>query len=322
MLRGIGSTFALVALGLAATPAVGSAVAPTSPGAQAQPAPGPPPDLVALEQKMELLHVKSERYSTQSRGTIKITNEANGKPAGPSRHVSLNGSAAGVVSLSPSESEESISASAGRTQAITIGSTSYVRPPAASKLARLDGGRPWIRSRATSPTSFPFHGSSEEVSLGGSGPYAGLVNVLATAVGPVVETGPAVVNGQQTEVFEGAFDPFRLVRGLTQQDLAGLEGQPPAYHLTVYLAASGVPLRVVVRERTPPGNNTVVDSTTTEVLALEVPVAIEPPPADRTISQARFNELAAKHGRQLGIEEQTVTSSVREPLSDSRRSEQ
>jgi hypothetical protein len=69
-----------------------------------------------------------------------------------------------------------------------------------------------------------------------------------------------------------------------------------------------VPVRVVMSVRTPPGPNTLSSSSTTEVLALEVPVAVKPPPASRTISEARFQELAEKHGKELGVEEQSFHS--------------
>jgi len=70
-----------------------------------------------------------------------------------------------------------------------------------------------------------------------------------------------------------------------------------------------VPVRVVTNVKTPSGDNALSSTSTTDVLALEVPVAIEPPPASRTISEARFNELAAKYGKALGVEERTVSSS-------------
>jgi hypothetical protein len=259
-----------------------------------QPAPVLPADLVTLEQKMEHLQVRTERFSERSQGSVKLTSEANGKPVGRSRYVSLDGSESGVASLSPSASKVSIRDSAGRTEEIVVGSTLYVRSPTAQKLARLDGGRPWIRSHSSGGVSLPFHGRPEEVSFGGSGPYANLVNLLATAVGEVVQLGPVLVSGQQTTEFEASIDPLRLVTGLTQEDVTNLKRRPPSYHLTVCLTESGVPVRVVTSLRTPPGDNTISSSSTTEILALEVPVGIKAPPARRTISEARFNKLSVK----------------------------
>jgi len=262
-----------------------------------------PPELALLEQTMEQLQVRSERFSVLSRGTVKVTNQANGKPVGRSRYVSLNGSETGVVSLSLNESEVSTTTSRGRSKEIVIGSTAYTRSPLASKLARLDGGRPWVRSHSDAGTVFPYHGSSQEVNAGGAGPYAGLINLLATATGEVVQVGPVSVNGQPATEFEAAVDPLELLKGLTQEDVANLQARPPAYHLTVYLTAAGVPLRVVEVLSTPPGSNTISSTSITEVLALEVPVAVKAPPANKTISAARFTRLAEKHGKELGVEE-------------------
>lgn len=267
-----------------------------------------PPGLALLEQKMAQLQVRSERFSVRSQGTVKVTNQTNGKPVGRSRYVSLNGSETGVVSLSLNESEVSTTSSRGRSKEIVIGSTVYTRSPIASKLARLDGGRPWVRSHSAAGTVFPYHGSSEEVNAGGTGPYAALINLLATATGEVVQVGPVVVNGQPATEFEAAVDPLKLLRGLTQEDVENLQARPPAYRLTVYLTEAGVPVRVVEDVSTPPGSNTISGTSITEVLALEVPVAVKAPPANRTISAARFTKRAAKHGKELGVEEQTVSS--------------
>jgi hypothetical protein len=49
-----------------------------------------PPQLQALEQKMEQLPISSERFSEVTRGLVTVTDEGNGKPVGRTKHVSLN----------------------------------------------------------------------------------------------------------------------------------------------------------------------------------------------------------------------------------------
>jgi hypothetical protein len=83
-----------------------------------------PPQLQALEQKMQQLHVNSERYTQISRGTVTIVNERNGKPVGREKSVSLNESVSGEVSMSPPRAEE-INVSTGKPIQIQIGFTEH-----------------------------------------------------------------------------------------------------------------------------------------------------------------------------------------------------
>jgi hypothetical protein len=259
-----------------------------------------PPDLVVLEQKMAHLQVTSERFTVLSRGTVKITDKVNGRPVGRTRYVSLNGGERGEISLSPNEAEITVSNHAGVSNAIFIGSTGYRYWP---KLARFDGGRPWVRSNAHRPSTYPYEGSGEEVDAGGTGPYAHLINLLATAVGAVVEAGSVTVDGQKAYEFESSVNPLRLVRGLTQEDVERLEANPLADRLTVYITESGLPVRVVENEHNNPGTSMISSSTTTDILAVGVPVRVNAPAVNRTIGQALFNKIVKKHGRQLGIED-------------------
>jgi hypothetical protein len=275
---------------LAAYSAAGQASAGDAPSsaAQGQLASPLPAALVALEQKMEELQVRSERFSQITRGSVKLTDETNGKPVGRTRHVSLDVSVTGEVSLSPSEGELWISRGAGRSRELFIGSTTYVYSP---KFARRDGGRPWRRLKNDGTTIFPYHGSPEEADAWGTGPYAGLINLLATASGEVAQVGPATVDGQQTIEFSAAVDPFKLVKGLTQEDVTNLEGDPLVDRLTLYLTESGLPVRVLESIHNGAGANMVSSSATTDILATEVPVRVTAPPAAKTIDEARLRTL-------------------------------
>jgi hypothetical protein len=171
---------------------------------------------------MAHLQVGSERFTVVSRGFIKITNEHNGSPEGPTRRVSLNGSENGEISLSSNDGEIVVS-SPGKSREIFIGSTRYAYLP---KLARLDGGRPWVRSHLASPATYPYEAEPAEVDAGGTGPYAHLINLLATVTGEVVADGQVAVDGQEAYEFEASVNPLRLIKGLTQEDVEQVERDP------------------------------------------------------------------------------------------------
>lgn len=262
-----------------------------------------PPDLVVLEQKMARLQVKSERFSQVSSGTIKVTNESNGKPVGRSKRYSLDATAMGEGSLASNEGEISIESSSGRSKEVVIGSTVFTY---SRKVARLDGGRPWVRARVPGATVLPYQRSVDEADAGGTGPYAELINLLTTAVGEVAEVGPVSVDGQQATEFQAAVDPLELIRGLTQEDLQRIEKHPLVEHLSVYLTESGLPVRVVTRQHLA-GANSLSSVSTTDIIALEVPVVIKAPPRGRTISQAALAKVEKRHGGDSSARSVSVT---------------
>jgi hypothetical protein len=264
-----------------------------------------PPQLQALEQKMEGLQINSERYSETIRGTAltqsvelktstkQIRKHEHGKRISHRKLVAVTIAEFGEVSLSPDQGEVLAGATASRPIEITIGSTIYFYLPT---IARRDGGRPWVRfstaGAASTGASFPYHGQSAEVNAGGKGTYAGLINLLATAGGAVRMIGPVMVNGQQTTEFTAPVEPFTLVRGLSPRQLASLKKHVPAEALDVFLAESGLPVRVIRSI----GMGAHAISETTDILSVNIPVHVKRPAARRTISEARLNQLEnAKH---------------------------
>lgn len=256
-----------------------------------------PAQLQALEQKMAALRLTSERFSIVSRGFINLTNEDNGKPEGPTRRVSLDASETGEVALPSHDADISLVRHSGASREIHLGSTTYAYMP---KLARFDGGRPWVRSHVAGGFEYPFEGGSGEVDAGGTGPYAQLLNLLATATGNVVVSGPLTVDGQQAYEFEVSVNPLDLVGGLTQEDLQRLKADPVVDRLTLYITESGLPVRVVEDEHNNPGANSIASYATIDVLAVNAPVVIKAPPAVKTIAEARYETILKKHSRELG----------------------
>ena len=261
-----------------------------------------PPALQALEQKMEQLQINSERYSRTIRSTGTITTERrsrHGKRVSRRKHVSLSVTERGEASLSPDEGQVFIAGHTRRPSLLAIGSSLYSY---SAKVARTDGGRPWIRLDSSGAVSvatvFPYHGEAREVSFGGSGSYAGLINLLATAVGQVEVVGPATIEGQQTTEFTATVEPLSLIKGLSKKTLALIRGHFPSEQLAVFITEAGVPLRVSSSMRL----DSSAISETTDILAVNIPVKVTRPPARRTISFAKYIKLISrKHKRGGGV---------------------
>ncbi len=244
-----------------------------------------PPQLQALEQKMEQLQVNSERFSAHLQGAGTVTSVglgSRGKRVRRTRHVSLNVSQIGVGSITPPEQEVF---EHNRPRQIAIGSTLYLFR---GRGARHHERRSWIRMSSpgaiTAVSTFPFHGGSPfEVDAGGSGSYAGLINLLATSVGVVSVDGPTSVRGQQVTQFTATVEPLRLTKGLSSKELAAiLQVHPFAEKLTLDVTESGLPIRVRTIGMFGGGFTT---TETTEILAINVPVNIKPPPARNTAAK-------------------------------------
>jgi hypothetical protein len=271
-----------------------------------------PPALQALEQKMEQLQINSERYSRTIRSAETIATERqsrHGKRISRRKRVSLSLTELGEASLSPDAGQVFIAGHTRRPSFLAIGSSLYSYSP---KAARMDGGRPWIRLDRPDATSvaaiFPYHGQAREVSLGGSGSYAGLINLLATAVGQVDVVGPATVDGQQTTEFTATVEPLSLIKGLSKKNLALIRKHFPSEQLEVFITEAGVPLRVSSLMRL--GSSTF--SETTDILAVNIPVKVTRPPARRTISFAKYIKLiSGRHRRGGGVVIETSRSTSR-----------
>lgn len=237
-----------------------------------------PATLQVLEATMRQLQVNSERFSQVSRGYVTVANEVNGRVVGRVKHIPINVQLIGEASLTPQLSETFTGARHTPTQ-IVVGSTVYSREG--------EKRRPWVRRHeprlAQSFASYPFHGDPEEVSLGGTGSYADLLNLLATAVGQIGTGASTVVEGQPTEVFSATVEPLRLVRGLTQEDESNLRRHPVVERLEVFLTDAGLPVKVVQSI----DSADIHETTATEILAVNTPIHVKAPPARETTGPPR-----------------------------------
>lgn len=271
------------ALLCAVTPA--HAAAPLPPSALATaPSAAVPPALQALEAKMAQLRVNSERYLRLISGTQVVESSS---PPGHRhrRRVPVRIQQLGEVSLSPAVAELFGGADMTEPEVIVVGLTLYDHVP---KGAVRYCGRSWVRHshELSAADLFPFHGSSLEVNLGGSGSYAGLLNLLATATGEISTVGPATVEGQATTEFTAHLQPLLLIRGLSSKEQTIAREHSPAVTLTVFIAESGLPARVVIQV----GNGASLFTQTTQVLATDVPVPVKAPPSRETASPREYGE--------------------------------
>jgi hypothetical protein len=227
--------------------------------------------------KIEALAVNSERYTvtTHASGTetVKLRN---GKRRKVKKSMSI--SATGEASLAPLVAKLYKKGGSGQLSSVAVGSKVYVYSP-----SRKHKGRPWLLLAGVSAaTLFPFHGQDNpaiEMNAGGTGTYAELVDLLATANGAVTVVGSAVVDGQQTTELKATVRPFALIQGASSKESGELTEQ-----LEAFVTETGLPVRVVRSEHI----EGVSLSETTDVLAVNVPVTVKPPPTDKTIGEARL----------------------------------
>jgi hypothetical protein len=267
-------------------------VAPAESAKSSPPAPVPtvasiPAAVQPFVAKIEQVPVTSERYSetTQAGGTI-TTKSRNGRRHIVTTHISKL--SFGEASLASRRGKVFRHGSSGPLKTIAIGSTLYTYTPS---LARKDGGRPWVRLDGSGVASlFPFHGHGLprlEVHAGGTGAYAELIDLLATADGNVAVVGPATVDGRPTTELTAAVKPLALIKGASLKDTEEL----PVV-LKVFVDESGLPVRVTRSEQL----GTIALTDTVDVLAVNIPVVVKPPPARKTIGLKKFVKLlGSKH---------------------------
>ncbi len=249
-----------------------------------------------LEQRMSRLTVRSERYlqSTHTHSELLIIPNHYGRELGE-------------ASLSPSESEVFERSTTGTPLRLTIGGDRYVY---AARLAQCDGGRPWVHEAdRQGPEAFPYHAPlGPNTHTSAEGPYAGLIDLLATARRGVTVVGPATVDGKATTEYAAVVDPAPLLAShpkpvdglLSSEDrmIAELKLRSVPTTLHVFIASSGLPVRVVTSATVTHGY---FDTVTTDILAVDVPVHIVRPPVGQTIDTGTALALFLHDSRRCGI---------------------
>jgi hypothetical protein len=230
-----------------------------------------PPELQALEQKAQTLHIASERFSLDL-----VVKEPSGK------QTTLTGVGAGRIS--PPEAQLVETVGSKRLVVRVLGRDLYESVPG---LARLDGGRTWVHvreSELSEQTGVNFAAAPQKLTEGFS--------LIDAAAEGVREVGPATVDGQATTEFTATVDLEDLFSRFGTKLVQKLQSVGVrSASLALYLAANGLPVRTSITIPVEGGSIT----TTSDILATEVPVSVKAPPARDTISESEFEKLRREH---------------------------
>jgi hypothetical protein len=286
-----------------------------------------PPDLIALERKMQTLHINSERIvaeeiisgpSQSFRSLFGIFGGGRSAHKRPHSHVKILHASLpqppkltipfltidAEVSHSPRLAiVRGVLLGVLSFQAREIGEQLYLRVPL---LTGVNGGKPWVyispaerakeraakRKEAPSPLSLEAGGpESDEASP------SGLTALLARARS-VVEIGERTVDGQRTTEFIATFGRGELLGKRRKRGSKGatriLDGTKAT--LNLFLAPDGLPVRIRYDLRIKGGVSLLL---ATDVLATEILVSVQPPPASETISEEELVTIERARARRL-----------------------
>ncbi len=282
--RGSGVLVAAIAWVAVAASTAGAAEGKTPPEQTiVQPQQTPPPDLVALEQKMAQMQVNTIRFSGTEAFDFTL-----GKGG---FELPLLLGIEGEVGMSPQEGTFTAGLPGlASVKERLIGNTLYTRQP---DVASEDGGRPWVRSEHKQLDEATGTGP---VNLGGgSGPgqaFKGVIEEMNSGHS-FIEVGPTIVEGQPVMEFTSLLETTKLPN-LSAKSLKTFN----KLHLTtielgLFIAPDGLPVRTSI---TAPGGHSTF-SLTVDILAINFPLSVQPPPARKTIGEAQLHKLQRRHER-------------------------
>lgn len=282
-------TTAVVAAIASVTVLAGPSAAPS---ARAATATSQPPSLVELEQKMGELRVSSLRFSLRT----SIAPPPGDREARRFlKFLGIGSQISGEGTTSPAALNLSLGLFGHKLTLRAVAGKTYLY---IKELARLDGGRPWVRlGRRGLVELLTVNGHPLRARQKTGGPplleptqaqpsFAGLLKSLRSA-SEVRELGARIVDGVPVTSFTGTIEPAQL----KEQAPAPIVQLPASGSSTiaieVSLASTGLPVRTVLTE----SNEGTTISAILDIPAINFPLAIEAPPARRTISLARLRRL-------------------------------
>jgi hypothetical protein len=199
-------------------------------------------------------------------------------------------------------------------------------------VASYDGGRPWVRSKArpapksdsdSAKLSAVFGSLSPTFAGGSPGSSAGLFSKLIEELGEaqgIQEVGPATVDAQQVTEFTASISLAKLLspkqlEGITKsndslgellspigsakqreeakkrKEEAAAKLSEATVELELFISPSGLPVRTISIL----GARNEGIGVEEDILALEIPVVVNAPPARQTIDEAQLRKLERKH---------------------------
>lgn len=238
-----------------------------------------PPGLVALEQKMEGLDLSSVRVSFhQAIGVAPLF------ARGGSRH--LHAGSHGVV-------EAGFKDHVARLRYVDDGHHLMVRLVHGvlyvgdARLARIDGGRPWVAIRKHSRIA-------EHLNLGpklldGGPTFAFLREVLARAVS-VTEDGAATVEGKETVHFTATFKaPGAPIGGPPPRRI------PATSTLQLFVTPAGLPIETIGTIN----DGLTLTTTVSKLRGVDFPLVVKAPPAKLTIGERALKRIERRRERRM-----------------------
>ena len=212
-------------------------------------------------------------------------------PVQEGARISFSAGGEGVASISPAAAEFEVKEGKVITWERLVNGTLY-QYEANNPTHRPH--RPWVARKE--PASFQLLGSTShfaEGALPGSQPdFAGLIALLGKAQ-RFESSGATTLAGQPVSGFTATLSPADLISGgsvekeLKELSKSGLTSAS----LEVLITPAGLPARV----RLLLGTTLSSAATVAEIVGLEAPVTVKPPPPRKTITAARLRRLELRH---------------------------
>jgi hypothetical protein len=284
------------------------------------PAPAPP-ELTALEQKMGQIHFNTERFRMAAEVSISegafagllsgasspttSSSEANifggssqsravasdVPPVQEGARITFSAGGEGVASLSPATGEFEVKEGKPVTWERLVGGKLYEYQPSNPT---SHPHRVWVSRNE--PASNELLGASSHLAEGAlpgsQSSFAGLIALLSKAQ-RFESSGATTLAGQPVSGFTAILSPADLISGgNVEKELKGLtKSGLTSASLEVLITPAGLPARV----RLLLGGTLSSAAITVEVLALEVPVNVQPPPPRRTITATRLRRIESRN---------------------------
>jgi hypothetical protein len=254
-----------------------------------------PPTLAALEQQWAELKITSLRYTSKT--SFQVTH--GGRKLRCLLRLLGGGSQSGEYTTTPAAASVSFELFGTKWRLRQVGTAvyEYVGP-----LARYDRGRPWVRlgkgglSELFTVNGHHVRSAPPRELLSPRPPLTeppfSQLNKLLAGAHEIRELGSATVDGQSVTRFLVTLEPAQLeteVSAVTSS--VGRVAASSTATLELALAASGLPVRTEVTVHA----SEVTSMATVEVPAVNFPLVISAPPAAKTTTLRRLQQLA-RHG--------------------------